>query len=260
MRFKLILRIEKEYFGNAIPLNYQYEQSAVIYRILSKSSEQYAAWLHDNGFQLGYKRFKLFTFSRLIVPQYRIDKERERLIIQSDTVEWYISFLPERSTERFIQGIFMSQSFEIGDSRSCVRFSVQNVEVMPALAYRKEMTFETMSPICLSTKDDNRQIKYFSPSDLKAEGNIKLGLMHKYEAFYEKQYAGSLNFAFQVLVNDPKPVLIRIKAGTAEETRIKGYMCRFRIGLPEVLMKLMYESGIGEKGSLGFGMVKLVMN
>ncbi|KAA6324121.1 hypothetical protein EZS27_026512 [termite gut metagenome] len=260
MRFKLTLRVEKEYFGNAIPINYQYEQSAVIYRILSKSSEQYAAWLHDNGFQLGHKRFKLFTFSRLIVPQYGIDKERERLIIQSDTVEWYISFLPERSTERFIQGIFMSQSFEIGDSRSCVRFSVQDVEVMPALAYREEMTFETMSPICISTKDDNRQIKYLSPSDLKAEGNIKLGLMHKYEAFYEKQYAGSLNFAFQVLVNDPKPVLIRIKAGTAEETRIKGYMCRFRIGLPEVLMKLMYESGIGEKGSLGFGMVKLVTN
>jgi CRISPR-associated endoribonuclease Cas6 len=84
--------------------------------------------------------------------------------------------------------------------------------------------------------------------------------MHKYEAFYGKQYVGNLNFAFRVLNGDPKPVLIRIKTGTLEETRIKGYMCRFVIGLPEVLMKLMYESGIGEKGSLGFGMVKLIEN
>jgi CRISPR-associated endoribonuclease Cas6 len=84
MRFKLTLKVEKEYFGNAIPINYQYELSAVIYKILSKSSEQYAIWLHDNGFELGLKRFKLFTFSRLMVPQYNIDKKNERLILQSD--------------------------------------------------------------------------------------------------------------------------------------------------------------------------------
>jgi CRISPR-associated endoribonuclease Cas6 len=37
MRFKLTLKVEKAYFGNAIPINNQYEQSAVIYRILSQN-------------------------------------------------------------------------------------------------------------------------------------------------------------------------------------------------------------------------------
>jgi CRISPR-associated endoribonuclease Cas6 len=33
-------------------------------------------------------------------------------------------------------------------------------------------------------------------------------------------------------------------------------MCKFKIKLPEELMRVMYEGGIGEKGSLGFGMAR----
>ena len=35
MRFKLILEVNKKAYGNIIPINYQYEQSAAIYKILS---------------------------------------------------------------------------------------------------------------------------------------------------------------------------------------------------------------------------------
>ena len=43
MRFRLILTVDRRSFGDLLPINYQYEQSAVIYRILSKASEEYAA-------------------------------------------------------------------------------------------------------------------------------------------------------------------------------------------------------------------------
>jgi CRISPR-associated endoribonuclease Cas6 len=33
-------------------------------------------------------------------------------------------------------------------------------------------------------------------------------------------------------------------------------MGRFSIRLPEELMKMLYETGVGEKGSMGFGMVE----
>jgi CRISPR-associated endoribonuclease Cas6 len=118
------------------------------------------------------------------------------------------------------------------------------------------MAFETMSPICISTKDDNQATKYLSPIDSKSKGNVVLGLANKYEAFYGKKYAGRLDYDFQV--DTPKPVLVKIKAGMAEETKVKGYLCRFRTNLPEELMKVMYEGGMGEKGSLGFGMVRFI--
>lgn len=34
MRFKLQLEVNKRAFGNRLPINYQYEQSSAIYRIL----------------------------------------------------------------------------------------------------------------------------------------------------------------------------------------------------------------------------------
>jgi CRISPR-associated endoribonuclease Cas6 len=137
-----------------------------------------------------------------------------------------------------------------------VRFAVQHVEALPTLTYREEsITFETISPVCISTKDDQMVTKYLSPVDEKARGNIILGLMHKYEAFYRKKYEGVINYDFKIL-NEPKPVLTKIKAGTPEETKVKGYMCKFKIKLPKELMRVMYEGGIGEKGSLGFGMAR----
>ena len=39
MRFKLILEVNKREFGNLLPINYQYEQSGAIYKILSKADE-----------------------------------------------------------------------------------------------------------------------------------------------------------------------------------------------------------------------------
>ena len=36
MRFKLTLEVNKKAFGNRLPINYQYEQSCVIYKILAR--------------------------------------------------------------------------------------------------------------------------------------------------------------------------------------------------------------------------------
>lgn len=257
MRFKLVLNIEKQAFGNVLPLNYQYEQSAVIYKILSLANEDYSAWLHNNGFTLDFKQFKLFTYSRLFIPQYTIDKRNGRIIINSDTVEWYVSFLPEESTGKFVQGIFMNQTFQLGDKKSIVQFRVQNVEVLPSPQFKKEMTFETLSPICISLREDNGSTTYISPSDERAKESILSSLLNRYQAFYGKPYAGSPDFNFDVL-NTPKPVLITFKANTPEETKVKGYMCIFKIKAGEELMKMMYESGVGMKGSQGWGMVRIV--
>ncbi|MCD7898565.1 MAG: CRISPR-associated endoribonuclease Cas6 [Bacteroides sp.] len=257
MRFKLTLKVEKKFFGNKLPINYQYEQSAAIYRILSKANEQFSGWLHNNGFRLEHRRFKLFTFSRFIIPQYTIEKENERLVIDSDLIDWYISFLPEKSTEEFIKGVFMSQHFEIGDRISTVRFTIQRVEMLPSPIFLKEMSFRTLSPIVLSTKDDNLKIKYISPTDERAQGNILMGLLRKYEAFNGKPYAGTLDYHFSLL-NEPKSTLIKIKANSPEETRVRGYRCSMKVELPEALMKIMYEAGCGEKGSTGFGMIEVI--
>ena len=58
------------------------------------------------------------------------------------------------------------------------------------------------------------------------------------------------------MLNEPKSVLVKIKSDTPEQTKVRDYMCRFRMKAPLELMKIMYESGIGEECSQGFGCVK----
>lgn len=253
MRFKLTLAIDKSVLGNKISLNYNYELSALVYRVLSKSNTTFSEWLHENGFQTGKKQFKLFTFSRLYIPKYRI--EGEFIKILSDTVEWQISFLPERSTQEFIQGIFREQTFELGNRQANIRFSVREISVMPPPVFRKTMEFQSLSPICVSYRRENGKVDYLSPDNPEVVPLIRQNILNKYEAFTGEKYPSDFDFDFTVL-STPKPVLITIKAGTPAQTRVRGFMCRFKMSAPEELMKTMYSAGIGEKGSMGFGMVE----
>ena len=51
MRFIITLRVNARKFGRLLPLNYQYEMSAAIYKTLSSCSEDFASWFHNNGFK-----------------------------------------------------------------------------------------------------------------------------------------------------------------------------------------------------------------
>ncbi len=255
MRFKITLQLQPEVMGRMMPINYQYPLQAAIYKTLSKSDLAYATWLHENGFQQDGKRFKLFAFSNLIVPQYGIDRQRERLIVKSDLVTFYISFLPERSTQQFIQGLFQQQELQIADYISGVQFLVREIQVMPSLDYQPDMTFRTLSPVCISMRNDQGHMDYLAPTDPHYELGILTGLLARYDAINGRPYSGTPYCRLQLL-NEPKSALIRIKAGTPNETRVRGYRYQFRIDLPAELMHIAYESGLGEKGSMGFGMIE----
>ncbi len=255
MRFKIVLQIQPEAMGRELPINYQYPLQAAIYRTLAESDLAFSTWLHENGYQLDNgKKFKLFTFSNLIVPQYGIDKERERLVVKSDYVTFYISFLPEKSTQQFIQGLFLHQTIQIADYMSGVQFRVREIQMMSQLEYHPDMTFKTLSPICISCQNDHGRMDYLSPKDPRYEMGILAGLLSRYDAIYGIAFSGEPYCHLQLL-NEPRSVLVRIMAGTPNETRVRGYRYQFRIDLPEELMLIAYESGLGEKGSMGFGMI-----
>ena len=258
MRFKLTLMINREKYGDFLPLSYQYEASSAIYRILSRADEAYATWLHDNGFHLEtVKKFKLFTFSR-IFGEYKVYKDTGRIKYYGDTAEWYVSFLPEKSTQKFIEGLFLNQIFEIGDKKSAVQFHIICVEAMPEPDYSDEMEFETLSPMCIKLKNEDGRIDYLSPKDVRAPYLIFNGLLDRYKIFYGKSLPCSPEDCKLEILSEPKSALIMIKAGTTAQTRVRGYQCRFKVKAPVEIMKIIYSSGIGVQTSVGFGCVEVM--
>lgn len=258
MRFKVTLSVNQHIFGRRIPLNYQYELSAVIYHILASGNESYAEWLHENGFQLeNGKTFKLFTFSRLKPENFRILRQSNQVELLSGKVEWQIGFQPEKSTQRFIEGLFQKRVFEVGNRQSVVQFQVENIEMMSPPDYSDTMTFETLSPISVSKRLEDGRDYYpqngeeFGKADWVRDRLLQ-NLLDKYEAIEGKSYEGD-SFLDMMTLSEPKSSLVTIKAGTPQETKVRGFMCKLAIHCPTELMRIAYESGLGEGNSQGFG-------
>lgn len=259
MRFKLTLKIDREKYGDLLPLSYQYEASSAIYRILSRADKDYATWLHNNGFYMEKgKKFKLFTFSR-IFGQFKIYKDTGRIRYWGDTAEWYVSFLPEKTTQKFIEGLFVNQIFEIGDKKSAVQFHIVCVEAMPEPEYSEEMEFETLSPMCIKLKNENGKTDYLSPADVRAPFLVFNGLLDRYKIFYGEPLPCSPADCKLEVTSEPKSALILIKAGTMAQTNVRGFQCRFKVKAPVEIMKLIYNSGIGAQNSIGFGCVEVIL-
>ncbi|MEC7867857.1 MAG: hypothetical protein VYE00_09460, partial [Candidatus Poribacteria bacterium] len=62
MRIKIEFPVKE---AVALPVNYNYYLTGVIYNFLRQSDRDYASSLHQEGYQEQEKRFKLFTFSQL---------------------------------------------------------------------------------------------------------------------------------------------------------------------------------------------------
>jgi CRISPR-associated endoribonuclease Cas6 len=258
MRFTLVLELISNNSKNSLPINYQYELSSFVYHTLARADEQYTWWLHENGFTVDKKQFRLFSFSSFEIPTYKI--EADRIIIDSDKIKWYISFLPEKSTEHFIQGLFNNIEFSIGDSKSKVNFRVSSVEMTNTELAYEILNFQTLSPVCITRHDPlQKQVIYENPDSEYASEALFLNLKNKYKAYFGHEYEGESTFEFKLL-SKPQSKLITIKTNTPEQSRVKGFKFKFSLKADPQLMQIMYHCGLGEKNAMGFGFVELNKN
>ena len=221
MRFKLTLKLNKTMYGNIMPINYQYELSAATYHIIASGNEAYAEWLHKNGFRLeNGKQFKLFTFARLQPEKYRILRQTNQIELKSDKVEWQISFLPEKSTQRFVEGLFQKRVFEVGNRQSVVQFQVDSIEMLPSPEFTDTMTFETLSPVSVSQRlEDGRDAYPKTAEEFSSATWVRERLLHnlldKYESFNGKSFEGEHFFEMMTLTV-PQSAFVTIKAVTTQ--------------------------------------------
>lgn len=266
MRFKLSL--SKITAASRLPLNYQYELSAWIYKVLAEASPAFSAFLHQQGYRHGSKQFKLFTYSSLEVEKYSIDKAQQRLIILSDTITLQISFCLEEAASTFITGLFMNQQVSIGDKLSRVEFVVSSVEALPQPSFTERMHFQTISPLCLSAVEERNgrlMPQYLSPEDKRFEKLLFDNLVHKFLSApqlvlaiaQEKESLQRDSPMHFELLSMPKARLITIKTSTPQETKVKGYLFDFAVQAPATLMEFGFQAGFGEKNSMGFGCVEV---
>jgi CRISPR-associated endoribonuclease Cas6 len=251
MRFKLTLSLVNQN-QNVLPINYQYELSAWIYKVINQSDPVFAEWLHNKGFSDDHKQFKLFTFSNLIVSQREIVKDR--LIVKSDHVDLIISTLPEETIQHFVSGVFCDREFMLGDRISSVKFRINAIEALPAPPFTDEMSFRSLSPIFVSDRvEGHRYAQYLAPDYNGYILHIVDNLKAKFRVFTGRESIFDAQNATFKLLSQPRQKGITIKTGTPQQSKLVGYQYNFKIKADAALLRMGYYCGFGEKNSTGFG-------
>lgn len=259
MQFKLTLHCQDR--DAVLPVNYQYELSSWIYRVLHDADAGYADFLHRKGYTSGRKSFKLFCFSQLQVPKRRI--EGDRLHILSREVSFRIGFYLDRAAEEFVRGLFQEQTFRLGDRISQVRFGVQTVEMLPPAlpASPGPVHIRLLSPLVIGRKNVDGNDDYLHPDDPDFGPLLFLNLQEKYAAATGQAtpaWWDAARFGFRPVGQPPKSQLITIKSGTAAETRVRGWRFDFDLDAPGELVEVGMLAGFGRMSAEGFGFGEVV--
>ncbi|MCL5792204.1 MAG: CRISPR-associated endoribonuclease Cas6 [Deltaproteobacteria bacterium] len=250
--------------NKALQVNYNYFLTSLIYNIIEHSSKDYSHFLHDTGYRLGGSKngFKLFTYSMLQGADARV--KGDIITFGKGQVSWYLSspindFLQHLITGAFAQG----QEIEIGPKLNTLdksigsnRFLIERVETLNTPVFNKSMHFTCLSPITVSTVLKDLNCHYLRPWEEGFADAIKNNLIKKYKLVYGKDIADA---DFKVTIDT---AYMNKKSGKITKninfkgTNIIGFMAPIEVaGNPE-LIEIGYEAGFGEKGSMGFGMVK----
>lgn len=251
MRVKITFSLQK---NKVLPINYNYYLASLIYSLLRKSSFEFSSFLHQRGFELDGKHFKLFTFSQLLFKKKRV--ERDKIVNLGEHIEWFVSSPADEFIQHFVNGLFAGQEIKLSDEK----LTPERVETMPLPEFGRNNAFSCLSPITMSTRlerNNKLTMYYFKLNENGFKEKIKQNLIRKYKLLYKRNPQGAdLEMEFDedyIRRGQGISRLINFKG-----INIRGYTAPFTAsGNPE-LIKVGYECGFGDKNSLGFGMVKAV--
>jgi CRISPR-associated endoribonuclease Cas6 len=259
---RLLLTLDITGKNNVLPINYQYELSSWIYKVLNFGDKDFTNWLHDKGFISDKKRFKLFTFSNLIVEKHKV--EGDRLILGNRKASVIVSFYPVEMFEPFVMGIFKERKFGLGDKQSVVDFVVSQVEKLPEPEFTDDMCFSSISPIHVTWRNDEGLIEHLAPGHPEYATLLFGNLYSKYEAYQQfrnqKAELFDLSKCYFDTINNPKRKVITIKSNTVQQSKIAAYSFNFRIQAPVSLLRIGYFSGFGKANSQGCGCIEVINN
>lgn len=244
------LKVELSSSNNVVlPVFYNHFIQSIIYDLVD---DKLASFLHNQGFSYGKRRFKLFTFSRIIGRSKFLEKERNFLfsppfqIVISSPVEGFIESLAENLVKS-----------------SNLRFSnqivwVDSIYIYPKPQVNPEKTIIRMlSPVTmystLISADDKKKTYFYSPFEKEFSTLIEKNLNKKYKSFRQES-KDELRFYIEpakVSKNDEKIVSFK-------GTIIKAWLGSYKVWGSKELIEWAYDVGIGSKNSQGFGCFEIL--
>ena len=243
MRLKITLKSKKNRLK--IPFNYNHIVSAIVYNKIYDL--ELAQKIHSS------QSYKFFTFSNLHIHKFRLLKDG--LLSQNGVIDFIISSPDDYLIKSLVEGFLEDLTVNfIGEE-----LLVQKVELLAVPNFEEKVKVKTLSPVIVRTKKEvDGELKTWDlpPSKEQFYTNLENNLLSKYKEFNKLEETDK-KITISSEMRHVKAKRISIDKGE-QETFHRAYLMDLVLEGDLDLIKFAYDSGLGEKNALGFGMVEII--
>lgn len=223
-----------------INVNYNRLAQAMIYNNLNSDKLKK---LHDTGYTINGREFKLFTFSQLM--------GKNKFNSKNMTIEFEegIELVVTSCDKEFIQNLsenLVLNGMTLGDSR----LDVEELKIKDVNVDSNKILIETLSPIvAYSTQIRNGRkfTRYFNPEEEDFIRIVKENLIKKHKIITNSERDVKIEY-----ITGKKKTVTRYK-----DIIIEAYSGQFLLEGDSSILNTALSCGLGSKSSQGFGCIEL---
>ena len=241
MRLKINLKAKNNF---KLPFNYNHIVSSIIYNKIVDLD--LAHKLHASN------SFKFFNFSQLNIPKRKIVKDG--IIAKNGKINFYLSSPNDLLIKNLVNGFVDNLEIKFKDEK----LFVEKIEALKTPDFTEISEFKTLSPIIIrdTKKIDGKDKRIDLPPNDKFFRGIETNLIKKYCTFYDLENTDNKIKVYSEMAN-VKRKRITIPKGP-NTTYHRAYMMDLILEGDIDLIQFAYDTGVGEKNSMGFGMLKYI--
>ncbi|MDQ0285544.1 CRISPR-associated endoribonuclease Cas6 [Desulfofundulus luciae] len=234
----------------AIPVHYGTLLQGLIYHQMQNPVLR--TYLHEQGFVLEKRRFKLFTFSRLMGRAVRYDRDSGRLIYTPPLKLVICSPIPFILQE-LGTGFLRQGQVRLGD----VRLEVKEMSAASPRVQTQPVRVRMLSPVVvystMESQDGRSYTYYYAPFEPRFTELVGANLVKKHLLIHGRP--APLD-GFSIL---PAALEERdLKITRYKDIIIKGWMGDYLLQGDPHLLQVALDAGLGAKNSQGYGCCMLL--
>jgi len=235
-----------------LPVHYGHLVQGMIYR--GMENPLLSRYLHEHGFQLEKRRFKLFTFSRLMGQKVHIDQANKKLILTPPLQLVICSPIPFILQE-LGTGFLRQGRVRIGPAW----LTVKEIATAQPRVETDRIHVRMLSPMAvystLPYADGRKYTYYYSPFESKFGELIGANLIKKHYLIHGAPPLSEIFFIRPLQLTEKDYTITYYK-----DFIIKGWMGTYELQGDPALLQIALTAGLGAKNPQGYGCCELLPN
>lgn len=236
----------------AVPVHYAHLLQGLIYRQMENPVLR--SYLHKYGFPLEKRRFKLFTFSRLMSEAARYDKACRRMVFSPPLKLVICSPIPFILQE-LGTGLLRQGRVRLGDCSLEVKEMASAMPRVLGNTVRVRMLSPLVVYSTLPIPEGRGYTYYYSPFEPRFAELVGSNLAKKHLLVHGYP-ANEEAFAIRPIGVETR----HLKVTRYKDTIIKGWMGEYELSGDPGLLQVALDAGLGAKNSQGYGCCTLIEN